>query len=67
MRLQFSVFCGDLRQSDYLKLLKELKTARIADDRLMILHTANRRNIEMEIHHEDTEVSYESHVRGVVL
>ncbi|MBK1717846.1 CRISPR-associated endonuclease Cas2 [Thiocystis violacea] len=67
MRLQFSVFCGDLRQSDYLKLLKDLKSARTTDDRLMILRTANRRNIEMEIHHDDIEESYESHIRGMVL
>jgi len=66
-RLQFSVFCGDLRQSDYLRVLKELRSERTAEDRLMVLRTSNRRNVEIEIHCDDTESSYEDHIRGKVL
>jgi CRISPR-associated protein Cas2 len=67
MRLQFSVFCGDLRRSEYLRLLKELRRERTPEDRLMIMRTANRRNIEIEIHHDDIEESYDNHICGMVI
>lgn len=67
IRLQFSVFCGDIRQSDYHRLMKELRSARTEDDRLMFLRTSNRRNVEMEIHTGSNEEAYTDHVSGTVL
>jgi CRISPR-associated protein Cas2 len=67
MRMQFSLFCGDLRQSDYLRLLKELRASCEDRDKLMILRTQNRRNVEIDLYIENQIQSYDDHIAGTVL
>lgn len=66
-RMQFSLFCGDLRQSDYFRLLKELHKSCEDQDKLMILRTQNRRNVEIDLYIENQRQNYDDHISGAVL
>lgn len=46
--MQFSVFAGDLTETLYRKMRRELDELYEDTDRLVFIRTANRRNIEVE-------------------
>ena len=57
---------GASQMSGAKRVMKELRSARTEDDRLMFLRASNRRNVEMKIHTDSNEGAYTDHVSGMV-
>lgn len=49
VRMQFSVFAGDLKDSEKNRLIQELASTRCDQDRLMLITCQNRHNIDIEV------------------
>lgn len=49
VRMQFSVFAGDLKDSEKNRLIQELEGIRCDQDRLMLITCQNRHNIDIEV------------------
>ncbi|HHW77447.1 MAG TPA: CRISPR-associated endonuclease Cas2 [Xanthomonadaceae bacterium] len=49
VRMQFSVFAGDLKDSEKNRLMQELEHKRQDQDRLMLITCQNRHNIDIEV------------------
>lgn len=49
VRMQFSVFAGDLKDSEKYRLIQELKNKQRDQDRLMLITSQNRHNIDIEV------------------
>ena len=49
VRMQFSVFAGDLKDSEKTKLIRELENTWHDQDRLMLITCQNRHNINIDV------------------
>ena len=66
VRMQFSVFAGDLKDSEKNRLLQELKNIRRDQDRLMLITSQNRHNIDIEVIENCQSTTPEFH-KGILI
>jgi CRISPR-associated protein Cas2 len=61
-QLQFSVFAGDLTETVYRKLRRDITALYEDTDRLVFMQTVNRRNIKVEILNDGISQEDTSHL-----
>jgi len=66
-QLQYSVFSGDLTETSYRKLRRDIKQLYIDTDRLVFIQTANRRNIRVETIKEGAVEEDTSHLGSGII
>ena len=67
VRMQFSVFAGDLKDSEQRRLLRELEITREDHDRLMMITCQNRHNINIEVIENCQATASEFHKGSLIL
>ena len=65
-QLQYSVFAGDMTETTYRKLQRDIKVLYEDTDHLVFIQTANRRNIQVEAIKGGIKHENNSHLGSIV-